>query len=505
MSFLSDRVRSGRDRQKQALIAEAGKAGAQVVDIVELGDDARAASAAIGGTLTAMVGGSMRIDGVTILRLQTNGWPHVYAQPFSGFNPLPGEHHAILSGCLPSPAILRNPGRFQKPQWDPAAGPEVARQLSAAPFVQRVVESLAWEWQMGMTKVTLDWAIQLRSVGNGTTHVVMQAGRHGGLTTYEVGFAQWMQVCQALHSGLAAWAPPAQHFPVPPLYAELIDAPNPRPSEPEPAPMSTASPEASIAVTTDWIPTVGQALAAHVGKKVWVGADTIPPKKLANLRAVLPPQLGNAPILAAIDLTVFGSASDAIVVTPTHLAIKEFDDRLVYELAAIRSVPPGQSQAASHVEAVVERLGTVRIPTGTDAAPIFALLEAIAQANAGTGQTSKQVSAFVGAAPGQLSMAEARELSERAQAAMQGGAADGKINAAAQLLVGGQYQAAIDAYLAIAQAHPEYIGTCYSQVGAALFFMGHYGRAIEYYEAAKQYGADPTMMDENIREARGYL
>ena len=78
------------------------------------------------------------------------------------------------------------------------------------------------------------------------------------------------------------------------------------------------------------------------------------------------------------------------------------------------------------------------------------------------------------------------------------GSVDDKINAAANLLLGGQYQASIDAYLQIAHQHPE-------QIGAGLFFIQQYARAIEYYEAAKQYGADPRMMDENIAEARGFL
>ncbi|HLT39212.1 MAG TPA: hypothetical protein VK034_23170, partial [Enhygromyxa sp.] len=267
MSFMNDRVRGARDRQKQALIAEAGKIGAQVVEIVEFGDDARAASGAIGGSLTALIGGSMRVDAVMLVRLQTNGWTHFYAQPFSGFNPLPGEHHGILPGCLATPAILREELRYGDHPWDPAAGPEVARQLTSSPQVRQAIRSIAWEWAIGLTKVTIDWAIQLRSVGDGTTHVVMQSGRYGGITTYDVGFAQWMQVCQALHSCLAGWAPAAQPFPVPTAHAELIG------SHTGSTPTPTPIPE-PYAVTVDYVATVRQALAAYVGKKVWIGGET---------------------------------------------------------------------------------------------------------------------------------------------------------------------------------------------------------------------------------------
>jgi hypothetical protein len=503
MAFMTDRVRGARNRQKQALIAEAGKLGAHVVDVIEIGDDARAASGAIGGSLTAMIGGGMRVDTVMLLHLQTNHWSHYYAQPFSGFNPLPGEHHGILHGALATPAIARADLRYADSPWDPAAGPELARQLAASPHVRRMLGSIVWEWAVGMTKVTIDWAIQLRSVGDGTTHVVMQSGRYGGLTTYDVGFAQWMQVCQALHPCLAAWAPPAQAFPVPTRYGELIHGCSTASAGAAAEPAS--APPSRTTVSVDYVATVRQALAPHVGKKIWIGAETIPAKKLGHARAALPPQLAGSPILAAIDLTVFGSAKDVIVVTPTHIVVKEYDDHFAYELAGITSIVPGQSPGASAVKFVVDRLGEVQLPTGTHVSAVFELVDAIARANAGQGEVHAHVSAFIGSGPDHLSMDEAQAVAEQAQAAMQTGGVHDEINAAARLLLGGQYQAAVDAYLAIAQAHPEYTGTCYGQVGAALFFMEHYGRAIEYYEAAKQYGEDVAAMDENIREAREHL
>jgi hypothetical protein len=513
MAFMADKVSSARNRQKQALISEAGKAGARVVDVVEFGSLDDAAGAVAKSSLTAMVGGRMQVDGVMVLRLETHGWAHAFAQPFAGFQPLPGEHHGVMQGGLAAPAILRESLRRSDHPWDPAAGPEVADYLKRAPALRRAVDSIAWEWAAGLTKITLDWAVQLRSCGDGSTHVVMQSGRYGGLTTYEVGFGPWLQICGAIHSCLSAWAPPAQSFAVPVRYAEAVGFAA-HPSAPHGAgasPESTADPNPdAIRVAIDYHDAVRGALTVHAGKRVWIGSDAIPPKQLGRLRElVLGPQLAHSPILAAIDLTLFGSAKDALVVTPTQLLTKEFDDRQQIDLAAIRSVPPGQSTVASSASIVVDRLGTISIPTGTHVEPVLALLEAIAQANArasvGAGVVEAQVSAFVGEALGQVSMDEAQALAARAQAQMQTGSIDDKINAAARLLVGGQYQAAIDAYLAIAQAHPEHTGTCYSQVGAGLFFLQLYGPAIEYYAAAKQYGADPRMMDENIAEARGYL
>lgn len=76
-----------------------------------------------------------------------------------------------------------------------------------------------------------------------------------------------------------------------------------------------------------------------------------------------------------------------------------------------------------------------------------------------------------------------------------------KINAAARLLTSGAHQEAAEAYRTIAEAHPEERGTCYSQIGAALYFLKEYQTAIEWYKAAENHGADPRMMKDNIEEA----
>ena len=60
-------------------------------------------------------------------------------------------------------------------------------------------------------------------------------------------------------------------------------------------------------------------------------------------------------------------------------------------------------------------------------------------------------------------------------------------------------------YHAIGTAHPEERGTCWSQVGAALYFLGRYEEAIQWYEAAAREGADAGTMRMNVDEAREAL
>jgi hypothetical protein len=122
-----------------------------------------------------------------------------------------------------------------------------------------------------------------------------------------------------------------------------------------------------------------------------------------------------------------------------------------------------------------------------------------------------QVHAFVSDLPGgdeeELSLDdaldEAQELQEVAQQALAPtGPVSARINAAARLMTSRRWDEAAAEYHAIGTAHPEQRGTCWSQVGAALYFLGRYDEAIQWYEAAAREGADAEMMRMNIDEAR---
>jgi hypothetical protein len=96
----------------------------------------------------------------------------------------------------------------------------LAGALASHPQIAAVVRALQWEWAIGMGKVELDWTLQFRSTGSGHTHLVMQAGRYGGLTTYHVGFAQFLSCCRVLHPWLRQEVNAVQPLPVPTLLGE---------------------------------------------------------------------------------------------------------------------------------------------------------------------------------------------------------------------------------------------------------------------------------------------
>lgn len=77
-----------------------------------------------------------------------------------------------------------------------------------------------------------------------------------------------------------------------------------------------------------------------------------------------------------------------------------------------------------------------------------------------------------------------------------------KLNGAAQLLNAQRYDECIAAYQAVADQHPEARATCHGQIGACYFFKGEFSMAIQNYVTAKEYGASPGIMDDNIQEAQ---
>jgi TolA-binding protein len=75
------------------------------------------------------------------------------------------------------------------------------------------------------------------------------------------------------------------------------------------------------------------------------------------------------------------------------------------------------------------------------------------------------------------------------------------LNAASGLLLDQKYAESIAAYRQVIEKYPGERGTAESQIGAAQYFLGQFSEAIGSYAAAREHGADASMMDDNIWEA----
>jgi len=221
VGFLDGRAAAAHKRQREAIVDEASRAGAMLGPMTDFGQANGAA--VLASSARVMLGGTHTIDAVQTFAFQTRGWAHHYAQPYSGLQPLPGEHHGLLNGALPAPiAFVRHGGggRWESP--DKALSAWLSGQFA----LTHALRGLAWDWKSGFTQIDLPWTAQVRSLGHGGSHLVLMAGRYGGFTTYDVGFAAFQGLAAALSSVLGA-PQPAQAFLAESAWASLLAGPPP--------------------------------------------------------------------------------------------------------------------------------------------------------------------------------------------------------------------------------------------------------------------------------------
>jgi tetratricopeptide (TPR) repeat protein len=108
-------------------------------------------------------------------------------------------------------------------------------------------------------------------------------------------------------------------------------------------------------------------------------------------------------------------------------------------------------------------------------------------------------------APSGMSMNQALKLHDTVVSMLSPADRASAVNAAARLMLEGQYAAAIDAYTKIGETDPEKRGTAASQIGVGHFFLGRYEDAIAWYRHALGHGEDARMMQDNIEEAEAEL
>jgi hypothetical protein len=373
MGFFDSGARKARERQLESLRKEAAAAGSTITSVTE---DVTEKSGA-GGTLVSMFGGTHDITAIQLIELTTRGIPHVYVQPYNGVAALPGEHHVTLPGSVPAPAVLHAKKLFRGPKWEsPDEG--FAEQLSRA-FAGL---DFAWEWKSGFTVIELAWALQLRASTPSTTEVVLRAGRYGGFTTYEVGFSTFARVLGTSMKLVSPAPVSPQDFIVPVAWSTrdadevddadgdddaIIDVP------PVSKPFEAPPPRAATDIIRDVI-------AKRAGKRIHLAPFAA--KVDTNVREhVMPAAKRAEPIVAIVDLTVFGSAKDAVVVTPTHLYAKELDDRAEVELASVRRIVSKAGAFGGSMRIEVAGLGEIKLPVGGEGDVVHELLEAIIATN----------------------------------------------------------------------------------------------------------------------------
>jgi hypothetical protein len=241
------------DEDDRAILLEAAEAQLTVIDKQEVCRSSdgkfRRGAMAVFGTHTAE---RVRTYGVRA----PDGAAWTYHQPYSSLRQMPGEHAFILRGAFPQPLQVVPPSNqwrrprfyvlmgsltlvllfvfgigllvpvalvFLVPPWAQFRSPDLAlaKWVGAQPLLKNTVRTTKFGWLglLGAGGWRLPWVIQLYSLGDGTSRLVVKApdvGRHS-MTRYRVGFWQASLIARAFQSVMppGSYAPPQQPIQLP--------------------------------------------------------------------------------------------------------------------------------------------------------------------------------------------------------------------------------------------------------------------------------------------------
>ena len=226
MALFGSGLTKSMKRQRKAVEAEILAAGL-VLDGVEeiVSEKAGGIGSTVSGLVSATLGGSLHDEAHQVYAMEGVAGAHVFVLPYSSTLVLPGEHRAVVEGAAPASfkvvqPWLGNPGnlrlllllgmftcgtffllvfafgwRSPKVVSDDAA---MQARLRADPRMRKALSGLKFQWGVGLGVIELDWAVQVRPLGNGRSEVVMATGRYGGLTTYKVGMKKFNELVTLL-------------------------------------------------------------------------------------------------------------------------------------------------------------------------------------------------------------------------------------------------------------------------------------------------------------------
>jgi hypothetical protein len=148
-----------------------------------------------------------------IYQLDAQPPPFIYIAAYQNISPLPGETHVRLPGSLPEPVTFYYGGMLRKNKWFANEQVELEAHLGGDPELAAATKVLSWKKSAGDFNVNLDWTVQLRSLGDGTSHLAFQAGNYGKfLLNNRVGLKEFLALARAIEPLIYDEAYPAQAF-----------------------------------------------------------------------------------------------------------------------------------------------------------------------------------------------------------------------------------------------------------------------------------------------------
>ncbi len=373
MGIISSGFAKAYRRRHEAILQEATALGGHL-----FGYDQHMQNASAGGLLGHALRAKVplagaKADGVQIFGFETAGVRHLYVQPWSGMNTLPGEHHAWLTGSYRSPIAFRAGVLGFK--WHAGGDDELRGWLEGQAALRELVKACATTWKSGTSSFDLDWTVQLMSMGDGRSHLVMNAGSYGGMFGTQVGARHFLALGQTLASLLTQQTHPAQS----PLeqvgytdafHRYLLGTPS-VPCQPQ---SPATQPEYGVA--TREYEHIMQAARPFDSDTFLVGM--LPEDVEENVRSlILPPHQSQTAICVVLDLTAFGSAKDAVVITPTYLYARDLGETLGFAFADLASADPPKGIMSKSVKVTLRSGRTLKVPCGDEGEALHAVLTSL--------------------------------------------------------------------------------------------------------------------------------
>jgi hypothetical protein len=144
-------------------------------DSLEVGRQGLAATAGQLAHMAVLGSARLTITTVDVWWLEGDAGRVLLVQPFQNSEPLPGEYHFHLSGGLPQPIAHVRGGFFRK-AWLTNEDASLLAELESDRALRAATKQLHWARHGAMGHVDLDWTVQLRTLGDETSHLVVQAG-----------------------------------------------------------------------------------------------------------------------------------------------------------------------------------------------------------------------------------------------------------------------------------------------------------------------------------------
>ena len=235
------------DEDDRAILAEAHQGQLAVDDKQEVGRSSEGRFGRAAWTVLTSKHGAERVRTYRVRAADGLAW--TYTQPYSASRQMPGEHTFILRGALPQPVqVLPPSNQWRRPRcwmlllsatlvlllflgigllvpplcillfrpWAKFTSPDLAlaKWVGAQPHVKASVKATKFGWLgfLGSSGCKLPWIIQLHSLGDGTSKLVIKAPDVGrwNLMRNRVGFVNAAAIARAFQGILpyGSTAPP---------------------------------------------------------------------------------------------------------------------------------------------------------------------------------------------------------------------------------------------------------------------------------------------------------